>query len=395
MNIAVANSAERRVARGETTIRMPIHASRITHHAPRSTEQGIALVIVMISIFVLAMLAGGFAYSMKVETKLASNGNSEEELQWLGRSGVEYARWVLANSMADPTKPYESLDQPWATGSGFLGPTNAPIGEVQNPFTLGSGNVKWKISDLERKWNINTMLQPGGQDLLQNAFMNMGLDAGDMTPLVNSILNWMDKGNRIQGARSEDYERMNPPYSAKNGPIDDISELLMIRGITPEMYWGTSAGDHPPGVFTPREKRSHMPTDMPSFPVGLVDIYTPISSGKININTASAAVLQLIPGMTPMAAEGIASTRSGEDDGSGLTGPYRNVGDVRRVPEVTMEMARAIQQFGDVRSRTFKVDVEATVGGYTRYFTAILGRNNPRDVQILSFYWSDPEQQKH
>ena len=103
MNIAVANSAERRVARGETTIRMPIHASRITHHAPRSTEQGIALVIVMISIFVLAMLAGGFAYSMKVETKLASNGNSEEELQWLGRSGVEYARWVLANSMADPT----------------------------------------------------------------------------------------------------------------------------------------------------------------------------------------------------------------------------------------------------------------------------------------------------
>ena len=186
MNIAVTNSAERRVARGETTIRTPIHASRITHHAPRSTEQGIALVIVMISIFVLAMLAGGFAYSMKVETKLASNGNSEEELQWLGRSGVEYARWVLANSMADPTKPYDSLDQPWATGSGFLGPTNAPIGEVQNPFTLGSGNVKWKISDLERKWNINTMLQPGGQDLLQNAFMNMGLDAGaDMTLIMD------------------------------------------------------------------------------------------------------------------------------------------------------------------------------------------------------------------
>ena len=59
-----------------------------------------------------------------------------------------------------------------------------------------------------------------------------------------------------------------------------------------------------------------------------------------------------------------------------------------------MEMARAIGQFGDVRSRTFQVNVTATVSGYTRHFTAILGRNNPRDVQILSFYWSDPERQK-
>jgi general secretion pathway protein K len=282
MNIASA-LAEWRVTRGESSVRVPVHASR-------STEQGIALIIVMISIFVLTVLAGGFAYSMKVETKLASNGNSEEELQWLGRSGVEYARWVLANSMADPTQPYDSIDQPWATGSGFLGPTNAPIAEVQNPFSLGNGNVKWKITDLERKWNINALLQPGGQDILQNAFMNMGLDAGDMTPLINSILNWMDNGNRIQGAKSEEYQRMNPPYSAKNGPIDDLSELLLIKGITPEMYWGTSVGEHPPGVFTPREKRSHMPTDTPSFPVGLVDLFTPLSSGKININTATRSV---------------------------------------------------------------------------------------------------------
>ena len=73
----------------------------------------------MISIFVLTMLAAGFAYSMKVETKLARNANSEAELEWLGRSGVEYARWVLANSRANPMQPYDSLDQPWATGSGW------------------------------------------------------------------------------------------------------------------------------------------------------------------------------------------------------------------------------------------------------------------------------------
>ena len=388
MRIAPANCAERRVASGA-------HAARITHHVSRSTQQGIALIIVMISIFVLGMLAGGFAYSMKVETKLARNGNSEEQLQWLGRSGVEYARWVLANSMANPMQPYDSLDQPWATGSGWLGPTNNPIAEVQKEVHLGDGVFTWEIKDLERKWNINAMLQPGGQDLMQNAFTVMGMDAGDVTPLVNSILNWMDKGTRVQGASAEDYERNTPPYSAKNGPIDDLSELLLIRGITPEMYWGTSSPDHPLSVFTPRENRSHMPTDVPSFPVGLVDVFTPLSDGKININTASAAVIQLIPLMTPMAAEGIVGSRGGEDDGSGLTGPYRSLDQVRRVPEVTMEMARALSQFGEVRSKTFQVNITATVNGYTRHFSAVLGRNNPRDIQVLSFYWTDPEGQKH
>ncbi len=52
------------------------------------SEEAIALVIVMIAILVLAILAGGFAYSMKVETTLAIHANNEAELEWLGRSGV-------------------------------------------------------------------------------------------------------------------------------------------------------------------------------------------------------------------------------------------------------------------------------------------------------------------
>ena len=52
-------------------------------------------------------------------------------------------------------------------------------------------------------------------------------------------------------------------------------------------------------------------------------------------------------------------------------------------------------QFCDVHSYTFRVDVTATVNNYTRYFTAILGRNGPRDVQVLSFSWNDPSEPKH
>src|SRR6266446_3612927 len=121
------------------TRRSSPHPSSIIHH-PSSFQSGIAIVIVMIAILVLAVLAGGFAWSMKVETTLARNANSEAELEWLGRSGVEYARWVLC--FMDPTKPYDSLDQAWATGQGFVGPTNNPV-EVQNPVQLGNGNFTW------------------------------------------------------------------------------------------------------------------------------------------------------------------------------------------------------------------------------------------------------------
>jgi general secretion pathway protein K len=362
---------------------------RVSGLAPRPSQQGIALVIVMISIMVLTVLAAGFAYSMKVETKLARNANSEAELEWLGRSGVEYARWVLANSLANPMQPYDSIDQPWATGSGWLGPTNSPIAEVQNPFTLGRGTVTWKIVDLERKFNINAP-EPMLQQVLPQGLTLMGVSPGDSTPIVNSILDWIDADDQthVEGAETAYYQSLNPPYVAKNGPIDDISELLLIKGMTPEIYYGVSATNYQPSYFSQQRNRVGQPTAaMPGVTVGMTDLFTPLSYGWINLNTASAEVLQLIPGVDPMVAEAIVGGRAGEDDGSGLMGPYRSVDQVRRIPNVPLEITRQLQQFCDVRSKTFQVQVDADVGGYKRTFFAVLGRNSPRDVQVLSFYW--------
>ena len=51
-----------------------------------------------------------------------------------------------------------------------------------------------------------------------------------------------------------------------------------------------------------------------------------------------------------------------------------------RMPAVPRALVGQLGQFCDVRSNTFRVDVTATVNSYSRYFTAILGRNGPRDV---------------
>jgi general secretion pathway protein K len=340
----------------------------------------------MISIFVLAMLAAGFAISMKTETKLARNANSEVELQWLGRSGVEYCRWILAQQLAIRQEPYDALNQVWAGGAGGLGTSNSPLANVQSDVKLGNGHFTWKIVDLERKMNINLAPEP----MLQQALIRMGTDASSVTPIVSSIQDWIDPDDttHMEGAESSDYESLDPPYEAKNGPLDDISELLLIKGVTPDLYWGPNSTNHSQGYYENKLGSFGTPSMQgPLLQVGLVDLFTSLSTGKINVNTASSAVLQMIPGVEAQVADSIISARDGEDDGTGLTGPYRSVDQVRRVPGVSLELARQISQFCDVRSKTFEVTITAESGGYTRHFTAVLGRANAKDVQVLTFYW--------
>jgi len=370
------------------------NSARFTFHVSRFTPQtGIALVIVMISIFVLTILAAGFAFSMKVETKLAQHANNETELQWLGRSGVEYARWVLVLQGTCPMEPYDALNQPWATGTpSGLCATNGGLAEVQSEVHLGHGYFTWKMTDLERKWNINT----ANESILQQALLLTGVDPSEMTPIINSILDWIDTDDnpRIQGTESEYYKTLEPPYEAKNGPIDDLAELLLIRGITPELYWGLSSTNHAPGAFQQRSGGFGFGQPQAlAYDVGLADLFTPIASGKLNINTASAAVLQLIPGVDSRIAEAIVAGRNGEDDGSGLFGPYRNVngrgGVNERVPVIAQigPIVNLLNQLCDVRSRTFEVEVTAHVGGSERTYYATLVRNNLKDIQVLNFHW--------
>ena len=69
---------------------------------------------------------------------------TEAELAWLGRSGMEYARWILANQLLvrNPPYQYDSLDQVWAGGSSGLDTTNSPLANVQHevhPPGIGDG----------------------------------------------------------------------------------------------------------------------------------------------------------------------------------------------------------------------------------------------------------------
>lgn len=350
-------------------------------------QAGIALIIVMISVTVLGILAAGFAYSMKVETKLAQNANSETELIWLGRSGVEFARYILAQQLALGCEPYDSLNQVWAGGPGGLCTSNSVLAGISlKDYKLGDGSFSVTITDLERKYNINV----ADDAALQQALRLVGVDAGDFSVISGSILDWIDPDDntRIGGAESDYYQGLTPPYFAKNSPIDDLSELLLVKGVSPEIYWGGVATNHPRAAF---QNQLGPVSDVGVYAVGLADIFTPISNGQININTASLTTLQMVPLVDENVASRIIELRSGGDATLGAIGPIGSPGfaiaDALVSAGLSRQAAQYAASFFTVRSSTFEVKVDAEVAGYKRQFFAILARNNPRDVQVLSFYW--------
>lgn len=353
---------------------------------PIRAERGIALVIVMLVVVSLGILAGGFSYSMLVETRLARNANSEPDLEWLGRSGVELARYVLGHSLAIPGESgLASLNQKWAGGPGATNDILADLSLSDVP--LGQGSFSVKIVDCERKVNINI----ASEELIQRALLFMGLDAAAQTSIVDAILDWKDPDDsvRLSGAESAEYLRGAPPYYAKNGPLDDIAELLLIRGVTPEMFWGQGSSEARPLSLqqTVNSRSMNLPTLYSG--VGLRELFTTMGSAQININTASSSVLQLLPGIDSNVASAIMQRRAGYDGREGTEDdlPFRSVAELAGIAGLGPQYVAQIQRFCGVMSSTFEVTVEAKMPPYTRRFRALLRRASSRDVGILYFGW--------
>jgi general secretion pathway protein K len=205
----------------------------------------------------------------------------------------------------------------------------------------------------------------------------MGVDANDISVVSDSILDWIDADDlpRPAGAESDYYQGLNPPYYAKNAPMDDLSELLLVKEIRDhrEIYWGGAATNHSGAKFYHKLGFGTAPDQTPDYPFGLKDVFTPFSTGKININTADKNVLAMILGGDTSLADVIISKR-----------PFQNLDQLAAVTGLNP------QQFGnlcDVSSSTYEVLVTAQIGDVKRVYVAILARTTRTDFQVVSFYW--------
>ena len=346
-----------------------------------SDNSGVALIIVMISVVALSILAGIFAFRMKVEARLAMNANNDASMEWYARSAAEYAKMKLAEEMKAGIP--DSLGSYWAggAGAGQTGLTNDMLEPFPLNYQLGNASITIdKLVDTERFANINT----ANEEQLELALTLMGVDAGEFPVIVNPIIDWIDPDDaeRPQGAETDFYEGLEFPYYAKNGPIDDLSELLRIKGFPWELYDAQSPDFVPAQARSETSRRLGFNADVPVYNVGFKQLFTPVSTGKINLNTAGVEVLQLLPGVDEFAAQEIIRQRAGLDgvDGTEDDIPFRSPGD-----GINPSIVQRVAPFVDVRSRTFEVPITVSIGGYTKKYRAIVVRNNPRDLQVITF----------
>jgi general secretion pathway protein K len=326
-------------------------------------DRGIALIIVMIIVAALTVIVTGFAYSMRVETKLARNTRFNPDMDWLGRSGVELARYLLSKR-APGEEQMDALHQKWAGGPGRIG--MGAMDELQPweelPMTnvkLGNGTFSIKITDMERKLNINSAPEPLLRYILE---MHGGVDATDVDVFIDSLRDWKDpdENHGLNGAESDFYLSEYPPYYSKNGPLDHITELKLVQGFkeNPSIY----------NVFAKN--------------------FTAISGGLINVNTASQQVIELLPGMDPFIAGEIVMYRAGPDGAIGTEDdmPYRNPNQIGAVLEPLGMDPSSIQQFLATESATFEVEITAKIGPQQRKYISLLRRLSPQDIRILYFH---------
>lgn len=222
--------------------------SRESSYRPAS-RRGMILVIVLVVVALLALGALTFAELMLAEREAAMLSSRQSQAQALADSGIEMSRLFMSQEPADQDQAggwYDNpdrfrgrlvIDDTQARGRGRF-TIVAPA--IQNDG-LRSG-IRFGLEDESTRLNLNTLLvadkaaENGGRQIL------MGLP-GMTEEIADAILDWIDPDNeqREYGAEADYYGLLDPPYVPKNGPLESIEELLLVRGVTPWLLFGADA----------------------------------------------------------------------------------------------------------------------------------------------------------
>ena len=99
--------------------------------------------------------------------------------------------------------------------------------------------VRFGLQDESSRLNLNTLLISETQQAGAGLALLLALP-GMTEDTAAAIMDWIDEDDdpRDLGAESEYYSSIQPPYGPKNGPLDTVEELLLVRGVTPQLLFG-------------------------------------------------------------------------------------------------------------------------------------------------------------
>jgi len=251
----------------------------------RVRSGGGALLAVLWLSAALSAIAFSLANTVRGEVERTSTAVDGLRSYYLAQAGVErgilYVEWELENTVP-PNLPFR-----YSAANPVL------------PFTFPSGNAVVQVIPETAKLNLNSALP----DHLLRLLMALGADPDRAAQILAGILDWRTPGGMSQF--DSFYMSLTPSFRSRHASFEETEELLLVRGITPELYYGGYDRDAQ-GRLVPR--------------AGLRDCVTVLNRvDGIDVNTAQPAVLMAI-GIPPDAAAAIVARRSQQ--------PFKNAGEV-------------------------------------------------------------------
>ena len=203
-------------------------------------QSGIALVIVLWVIALLAVIAVSFTTATRSQANLVRNLVENAKAEALADGGVYRAILGLLEPLSRQRLPERrpELEQVLLPEPGdTLGPETDHGWRVDGTvyvWPFGGGRVWVSIQDEGGKIDLNA----APDELLRGLFLSVGLDEDASAALVDAIVDFRDEDDlrRLNGAEDRDYAATGLPWGAKDAPFEAIEELQRVLGMTPVLY---------------------------------------------------------------------------------------------------------------------------------------------------------------
>jgi len=246
-----------------------------------SAERGGALLTVMWVSAALAAIAFSVSTSIRAEADRAGTAADGLRATYLATGSVDRALQGLL----------------WGTGTDRFFDRHYYTEKPRLTYSYPSGDVVVEMTPESGKMDIN---QASGEDLLRLVTAVSG-DSARAREVTEGILSWRGGGGGAVPVSAPSGSTFQP----RGASFEEIEELLLVRGMTPELYYGNyvAEGD---GRLSPRG--------------GLRDSLSVWGSpGPFDANGASPALLEML-GASRQSIAQMMRLRA--------QGPFRNLGEV-------------------------------------------------------------------
>src|SRR5262245_13186325 len=219
-------------------------------------SRGMVLITVLWIVLVIAFISFSLAAAARIELTASENSFDSDRAFFMAKSAAE--------------AKFHDLQKPGSLN-------DSPVVKEENewvfPFESGEARVRFE-------WNSDLIdINAASDELLASMFESLGIDQTLRNQLVDSILDWRDIDDipSLNGAELNDYGQViirdEDQRLPRNGPFQSLDELLLVKHMTPEIFYGRVEFDQTTGKY------KRVP--------GVRDLVT-VSSGtsRININIA-------------------------------------------------------------------------------------------------------------